>query len=149
LPSSLPAIMQALADQIETELGGVPADDPVIPGLQVVSLLESDPTPPAIDIYPANPFQEGIAFGRGNVEIFLTVRARVTTADQGAGQLLLLSMMDPNAAESVALAITSDRTFSNTVEDAIVTGPTDFGVFVDAGGGGALLGCTWTVQITP
>jgi len=149
LPSSLIEIMEALAAQLVDELGGPPADAPVIPQLQVVPLLESDPTPPALDIYPANPFQEGIAFGRGNVEIFLTVRARVTTADQGGGQLLLLSMMDPNAVESVALAITSDRTLGGTVENAIVTGPTDYGVFVDAGGGGALLGCTWTVQITP
>lgn len=142
-------IMEALAAQIVEELGGPPNAAPVIPQLQVVPLLESDPTPPCIDIYPASPFQEGIAFGRGNVEIFLLVRARVTTADQGGGQRLLLAMMDPRSSESVAMAMTSDRTLDGFVEDLVVSGPTDYGVFVDAGGGGALLGCTWTVEITP
>lgn len=138
--------MDALADQIEDELCGTA--NPVIPDLQVDGRLIPSPTPPAIDVYPADPFQEALGFGPGNNLIFLTVRARVTTADNEAGQDLLLSMMDPMAATSVTQAILSDKTLGSTVgSTAVIAGPSAYGVFEDTGGDGKLLGCTWTVQV--
>src|SRR6188472_507073 len=103
--------MDALASQIETELG------PLIENLQVEGLLVPSPTPPSIDIYPGDPFQELLTFGLSD-ELFFTVRARVHTADNEAGQKLLLSMMDPSAATSIAQSIHGDRTLGGKVGQA-------------------------------
>lgn len=148
----MPAIMLALADQIALALtGGTTSpgtSDPAVADLAVNPRLVWNPTPPAIDIYPADPFQDGIAFGKGNSEMFFVVRARVDTPDHEAAQDLLLSLMDPVGVSSVAAAIIEDRTLGGVVEDVTVEGPSDYGVFIDPGGG-ALLGCTWKARVTP
>ncbi len=61
--STLLEVQTALADQIATVL----ADDTI----QVAPMLVWSPTPPAIDIYPADPFQEQLAMGLGNDVIHL------------------------------------------------------------------------------
>ena len=50
---SILAIMQALAEQIESELAPLGTADPLIEQLQVNALLNPNPSPPAIDVYPA------------------------------------------------------------------------------------------------
>ena len=141
-------IMDAMATQIQGVLCGTA--DPLIEELQVYGRFLENPTPPAIDIYPADPFTVGLGFGSGNREFNFTVRARVTTADHEAGQDLLLSMMDPDAATSVAEALEGSGTASALVDDiAVVDGPTGFGVFPSTGPDGNLLGCTWTVRVLP
>ena len=150
--ATLAAIMDALATQIDNEIGSRGTADALIENLQVESRLVFNPTPPVVDIYPADPFQDALAFGKGNNELFLTVRARVTTADHEAGQDLLLQMMDPEADTSMAQAILADRDLGGTVERLnISAGPTSFGVFPAAPGttGENLLGCTWTVRVIP
>lgn len=145
-------IMLALADQIaETLTGGTTSPGtgtPLVRDLAVNPRLVWNPTPPAIDIYPADPFQDQIAFGRGNNELFFVVRARVDTPDHEAAQDLLLSLMDPVAVTSLAAAVTADRTLGGVVERTDIEGPSDYGAFIDPGGG-ALLGTTWKVRITP
>ena len=141
--------MDALADQIQDELCGTA--NPVIPYLQVDGRMVPSPSPPAIDIYPSDPFQTSLGYGKGNRYFHFTVRARVTTADSEGGQDLLLSMMDPRATTSVEQAILSDTTLNSTVGEVTVEGDgaSAFGVFEDTGGDGKLLGCTWTVQVIP
>jgi hypothetical protein len=138
-------IMDALATQIRGNLAGTA--DPVIEGLQAEPLLNDNPTPPSIDVYPANPYQEPIGFGKGNNNLRFVVRARVGIAENQGGQKLLLSMMDPWADESVTLAILADRTLDGEVAHVHVEGPSDFAQFT--GDGGDLLACTWTVVVTP
>ncbi len=145
---TLVQIMQALAGQLEDNLGGT-ASPQTIEGLSVYPLLEVNPTPPAIDIYPDTPFQEAEAFGPANNSLNFTVRARVNTPDNDGAQELLLSMMDPRATESVALAILSDTTLGGTVEYVAVEGPSDYGVFVEPSGAGAFLSCTWRAKVLP
>lgn len=134
--------MDALADQLVTELAGT------VDGLVVYSRLEPNPTPPALDVYPADPFIEQTGFGT-SVQMNFLVRARVTTADHYAGQELLLELMDPGSGQSVAAAIGSDPTLGGTVDYAAVSGdsPSGFGEYRDAGGEGSLLGCQWTVNV--
>jgi hypothetical protein len=144
-PPTLVEIMEALADQIRENLAGTA--DPAIDGLQVEPLLLINPSPPSIDIYPADPFQESIAFGRANNNMRFVVRARTGTADNRGAQDLLLSMMDPRSTTSVALAILEDRTLGGDVEHVHVEGPSSYGVFAEEGG--SLLGCTWTAVVTP
>ncbi len=145
---TLSEIMQALANQIEGNLGGT-ADPQVVEGLNVYPMLETNPTPPAIDVYPDTPFQESIAFGPGNNAFNFTVRARINTPDEGGAQDVLLSMMDSRSTESVALAILSDVTLGGTVDYLNVEGPSDYGVFVEPSGAGAFLSCTWRVSVLP
>ena len=111
-----------------------------IEGLQVYPYLLSNPTPPALDIYPGAPFQTGAGFGVGQSQVWFTIRARVSTADQEAGMELLLRMMDPNDPASVEAAI---------AETAAVTpeGVSEFREYVeDTASNGRLLGCEWRVS---
>ena len=142
--STLADVMDALAAQLQDELAGTV---PEIDDLQVVSRLIFNPTPPAIDIYPNEEFMEQISFGSGNVAVFFTVRARVTTADHPAGQDLLLSMMDSRSATSVVQALGQDTTLNGTVDDVLAEPPSNYGLFVDPGQATGLLGCTWRVGV--
>lgn len=139
---SLTGVMEALADQIETNLTAVE-------NLQVTATLNLDPTPPSIDIYPSETFMEGLTFGKGNVSYRLAVRARVSTAAHEEGQQLLLAMMDPLGASSMHQAILDDRTLGSACSSVTVEGPTAFGIYTDAGGVGSLLGAVWTVLVLP
>ena len=137
--------MDALAEQLSDELCGTA--NPVIENLQVENRLHPNPTPPALDIYPSTPFTEVIGYGVTR-QYWLTVRARVSTADNEAGQDLLLAMMDQGTDESVEDAIRSARTYGGA-RLGDVEGPTEFGIFIDSGGEGSLLGCTWRVAFIP
>ncbi len=141
--ASVREVMDALADQLTTELGTV-----VFDGLTVYNRLEPNPTPPALDVYPADPFIEQTAYGISYQYNFV-IRARVTTADYVAGPELLLQMMDPASDQSVAAAISADRTLGGNVDFAVVAegSPSAFGEYRDSGGDGSLLGCQWTVNV--
>lgn len=112
-----------------------------IEGLQVVPFLNPNPTPPALDLYPGDPFQTGAGFGVGNSQAFFTIRARVSTADPEAGQRLLLRMLDPEDPASVEVAI----------EDVATVAPEGVSGFreylEEAAGNGRLLGCEWRVSL--
>ncbi len=140
--STLLTVQMALATQIAGALGGT------FEGVQVAPMLVWNPTPPCIDIYPSDPFQEQESFGKGNTVIYLDVRGRVNTPDHDGAQELLLSLMDPNAATSVQQAILTDDTLGGVVEACTVSaGPSNYGIFPDPSGQGAFLGCTWTVRV--
>lgn len=139
--ATLPQIMDALATQIDTVLS------PLIDDLQVDGRLIPNPTPPAIDVYPGDPFVESLGFGAGNKEMWFTVRARVGTSDNEAGQDLLLQLMDPTGTESMEQAILAGRTLGGVADVAQVEGPSNYGLFPS--GPDTLLGCTWRVRVIP
>ncbi len=141
-------IMAAIIGQIENTLGGT-ASPQVIEGLNCYPMLENNPTPPAIDIYPGSPFQESIAFGRGNKSLNFDVRARINTPDSGGAQEVLLAMVDPEGTASVEQAILSDPQLGGTVSDLFVEGPSDYGTFIEPSGAGAFMSATWRVSVTP
>jgi hypothetical protein len=135
--------MDALAAQITTQLS-------TITNLQVDGRLVSNPTPPCIDMYPGDPFMQRSSYGEG-WDYFFSVRCRVSTADQEAGQDLLLSLMDPTASTSLTSAIESDATLGGTVDDLQVEeSPSSFGIFSDPGAiENRLLGAIWRVHVIP
>ncbi len=141
-------IMAAIVGQVEETLGGT-ASPQIVEGLNVYPMLETNPTPPAIDIFPGTPFQEASAFGPANNTMNFDVRARINTPDSGGAQEVLLGMMDPNATESVAQAILSDRTLGGTIDDLNVEGPSDYGTFIEPSGAGAFMSATWRVVVYP
>ncbi len=144
--STVAQIMDALADQLHDELDGV------IEGIQIEPRMNINPSPDpvAIDIYPGDPFQEPDAFGHGENDIMLTVRARVNTPDSEGAPDALLALMDPQASTSLEQAVLSDATLGSTVGNLRMETPaSNFGIFPDASGTAAFLGCTWTVRIIP
>jgi hypothetical protein len=141
--------MDAMAEQLQDALCGTA--NPVIEQLTVTGRFVFNPTPPHIDIYPADPFTEPIAMDYQRQMNFL-VRARVSTADHEGGQDLLLSMMEPGSTTSVASAILQTGALTSLVDDVGVDGPSGFGIFPSVGAdvtSGSLLGCTWTVAVIP
>ena len=150
--ATLEQMQQALATQIQGQLSPLSGTaDPRVTNLQVTHLMNLNPTPPSVDVYPAEEFQDPLTFGRGHNLLFLMVRARVSTADNSGGQQLLLSLMDPASTTSMTMAITADRTLGGVVaRSSVVEGPSGFGTFRGISGeGGVLLGCLWRVQVTP
>lgn len=141
--SSLAQIAEALA----TALAPVKT---AIPDLQVHPYWLLAPTPPAVDIYPGDPFEDGTGFDPTRKALFWTVRARVSTADHDAGQQGLLQMLDPAAASSVEAALIKDQTLGGLVSAVAVTaeGTTGYREYVaDAAVNGRLLGAEWRVEV--
>jgi hypothetical protein len=114
-----------------------------IPELQIYPYYNSNPTPPSIDVYPGDPFQQATGFGVGNSRVWFTVRARVSIADPVAGNQLLLRLLDPNDTVSVEAALAEAET---AVIDAIEGSVSGFRRYADDAGDG-LLGCEWRAGV--
>ena len=132
MTQSLIDVMEAIAEALQ------PLRDEV-DGLQIYPYMNSNPTPPSLDIYPGAPFQTGAGFGVGQSQVWFAIRARVSTADQESGMKLLLRLMDPNDPASVEAAI----------EDTAAVSPegvSEFREYIeDSATNGRLLGCEWRV----
>jgi hypothetical protein len=113
-----------------------------VPELQVYPYYNSNPTPPSVDVYPADPFQEPVGFGVGNSRVWFTVRARVSVADPVAGSQLLLRLLDPNDPASVEAALAVDDTAVIDNTQGEVSGFRRY-----AGDDAELLGCEWKVGV--
>lgn len=140
--SSLVALMDQIGDTLRDAL----ASETV----QVEPRMLLNPTPPSIDVYPADPFRDGVGAGYGQINgaIYFTVRARVSTADSDAGQDFLLALMDDEDPLCVAEALLADETLNGLAASMNVEGPSGYTLFVAEGGNeGALLGCTWRLTI--
>jgi len=134
MDGTLAEIQEKLAQTLQAALA------PTIPDLQVTAHMNINPTQPSIDIYPGDPFQEAAAFGLDSRELFFTVRARVSSADQPAGQARLLELLEPGS--GVEAALYNDDALDG-VAVAGVSGFTDY----DDGDTGRLLGCEWRVRV--
>lgn len=110
-----------------------------IPDLAIYPGWWDIPTPPAIDIYPGSPFQSFAAFGAGNSQVFLTVRARAQMADPAAGQQILLRLLDPADPASVEVAL-------QDVCSVVEGGVSGFTVYADdSPQNERMIGCEWRV----
>jgi len=110
-----------------------------IPELQISPYLNNNPTPPSLDIYPAETFQVGAGFGVGEKQLSWTVRARVSASDPEAGSRLLLRLLDSQDAASVEAAL---QDVAAVAKDGVVSG---FRVYPDETAG-QLLGCEWQME---
>lgn len=139
----LPEIAQALADAIQPAADAVTTDGTnvvVSPWFVLV------PAAPTIDIYPGDPFEEGLGFGDER-SLFWTVRARVHTIEHVGAQSVLLALMEPAGDTSVEAALYADRTLDGLVDDLVTEGPTAYTVFIDQAGVLQNLGVSWRVQV--
>jgi hypothetical protein len=114
-----------------------------VPGLQVCGFFNPNPTPPSIDVYPADPFQDGAGYGVTEKRVFWNVRARVATADGEAASRLLLRLLDPSDPASVEAALADGDPAAVVGSDGAVSG---FLRFTDDTVGD-LLACQWRVEM--
>lgn len=146
--ASLATILDELAATMSAVVG--PAVSPEVE-VQVTGRRNFNPTPPAIDIYPGDPFRDtptsSAGFGEIGGELLLTVRARVTTVDNPAGQDLLLRLMDDEDDISVAGTLMDDQSLGGLIGSISVDGNSGFIQYVDPGTDAALLGCEWRVRV--
>jgi len=110
-----------------------------VPGLQVYGYFNDNPTPPSLDVYPGDPFQNGAAFGVPSTLVYFTVRARVGTGDLEAAQQLLLRLLDVQDEASVEAALQDVA----TVTQEGVSGLRQYAE--DSGASERMLGCEWRV----
>jgi hypothetical protein len=138
---TLQNIVEGIADQITDAL--------TMPEVQVWPFLVLHPSPPTVDIFPADPFSDQIAYGPNlNRENWFTVRARIDPVDPDGAQQLLLALMDDQADTSVAAAIRSDKTLGGLVQHVSVEGPTGFTVYSPFRDESTLIGCEWRTRVT-
>ena len=138
-------IMDEVADQIRAAMAAVTDVD-----VQVEPRLLVNPTPPAIDIYPADTprDRETAGFAAGDDDgYYLTVRARVQTADNEAGQNLLLAFFDPTNTLSIGQALYDDPTLNGYASDLDIAGQTGYALYPTEEG--TLLGCQLNVRVIP
>lgn len=136
--ATLAAILDEMANTIRPIVEQV-ADVTV----QVEPRIVLSPTPPTIDMFPSDPSNdlELAAFADDMGGELITVRVRVNTADSGAGQDLLLALMDDEDDLSVVAALNDDPTLSGLASDCAFRGRTGYVIIPDPGGEAAYLGC--------
>lgn len=139
-------MLRELLDEVVANLEALSTEEFPI---QVVRGRWFNPTPPAIDVYGGSPFGDFVGAGFGALEgrVFLTVRARVATAETTESQDILFDLMDVEHELSVAAALMADDTLGGYARSVLVNPPSEFRIYDDLGGGGALLGVEWQVNI--
>jgi hypothetical protein len=148
--AGLITLMQAMADQIAGSVDGLVINGNTV-NVQVEPKLVVNPTPPTIDIYPGSVARdtESAAFDDISGGYLLTVRTRVSTADNEAGQDLLLRFMDDTDDLCIAAALFADPTLDGWASSLTMRDPTGYTMFPDPGGEGALLGFSFTAIVLP
>src|SRR3954471_15478283 len=117
-------LTNAIAAQLEQRLAVA------APGIQITGLANRNPTPPAVDVYPADPFQEPDSFGPLNRQAIFIVPSSVTHLDNESGPTLFLELMHPDPPKSVTAALAADGSFDGTCQDSAVEGPSFWGEYV-------------------
>ncbi len=134
-------VAEALADAL-TDVS--PTDDLIVEPRMLFT-----PTPPAFDIYPADPAEEDEAFGPGTRIHWFTIRLRVATSDTEGVQDFLYNARNPTGPESVRAALFADGTDLADVADAVqILGPSGFQLYEDVTTGAPrYLGEEWRVAV--
>jgi hypothetical protein len=138
---TLARMLDAMADQLRGVI-----DDVTDVAVQVEPRWVVNPTPPTIDMFPADPSTdpELRAFGEMLGGDLVTVRARVDMSDNTASQDLLLAFMDDEDPLSIAAALQEDKTLGGYASSLDVR---DRSGYVRVLEGGDYLGCLWQVVV--
>jgi acyl-CoA thioesterase len=138
---TLAQILDAMADQIRDVTEQVTDVD-----VQVEPRWVVNPSPPTIDMYPADPSDEPElrSFGDPLGAELITVRARVGMSDHLEVQNLLLAFMDDTDPLSVALALMDDKTLGGVAQSLDVRSRSGYVRVLE---GGDYLGCLWQVVV--
>lgn len=137
---SVTQIVEGINDALQPLVGA-------LEGVQIYPYWVRNPTPPCLDVYPADPFQTPAGYGPGR-GLFFTIRARVALNDLEAGQKLLLDLLDTESPTSVEQLLTADGLGLGvgTGFPADGSSPTGYRTYED-GLGGEFLGCEWRLEV--
>lgn len=140
--AQLRSLMGAAADQIRTALSGNGVD------VQVEPRRVWQPSPPTIDIYPADQATDPdyIAFGDPEGARLFVVRARVLASDGDSNQDLLYDLMDPEHELSVAVALLDDTTLNGWATSIDVSDPSGERLY-ETPDGKFYPGVEWTLTV--
>ena len=122
-----------------------------VPGVQVERGMIFNPTPITVDVYVTDPAREFSLAGMGDVAgaYQITVRARVTTADAGAGQDWLVSFMDDTDPFCIPLLLLTDPTLNGKATSMDLVNVSGHRAYETPDGAGAHLGAQWDFLVTP
>jgi hypothetical protein len=147
--SAITDLYDAMAAQIAEAMEAAPYDVQVHPRMLI------NPTPPSIDIYPADPSRDPESGGFAGTDadaaegMFVNVRARITPNDRTASQDLLLQLMDPESGFALVQSLYDDPTISGHAADVELDGESGFVVVPNFDGSAALLGVIWRFLVIP
>lgn len=118
--------------------------------IQVERGMVLNPTPPTVDIYVTDPSRDFTTAAYGDVAgaYQITLRARVTTADNDAGQDLLISFMDDTDPLCLPLALLTDPTLNGTAASVDLVSVSGHRAY-ETPSGDAHLGAQWDFIVTP
>ena len=123
--------------------------------IQVEPTMVLNPTPPTIDMYPADPsinpevgnFAETYAeTGDG---YWINVRARVAPNDNVANQEVLLELLDPESSMSLVQALYDDPTLGGLAADVNLDTTSGFVLVPKIDGSGVHIGVIWRFLVIP
>lgn len=123
---------------------GIAANLATVTATQISSYQLSNPTLPALAVFPAG-VEYNQAFNRGVEKWTFTVQALVAYTSDVDGQQLLDAYLAPSGSTSVRAAIESDRTLGGVVHALEVTRASGYVLYADAQP--PVLGAEWTVDI--
>src|SRR5262245_37354027 len=119
-----------------------------IPDLQVYAGWLPTPSPPSLEIFPADPFQGPEGFSKSKM-LFWTVRARTSMVDSDSGQHILLELLEPDGPTSVEAALCWDGLGGLVDSVAVAEGtPSGYREYTD-GDTGRRLGCEGRIVVLP
>ncbi len=147
---TLREVTEALAEAIrQVDLSGLLFEG--TDELSVVAFESFSPSPPMVDIYPADPSAEDAGFGPHSSMQIWTVRARVQPLDEEGNQAILYALREPAGPSSLREAIHTDNDLDDLVEGLNVEWSTGFQIYrpvigIDPSHQSTLLGCEWRVR---
>lgn len=117
------------------------------PEFQVVLFRNPYPTPPSIDIFPADTAREDDTRGfqeHGGTHM-VTVRFRFTSVDEIAGHELLYRVMDEEDDISIVAALEDDQTLNGLASSVVCVQSSGMREYPERGG--SHLGCDWLFKV--
>jgi hypothetical protein len=146
--SALTTIMDEIADKIADAFAGSDID------VQVDSRMVLMPTPPTVDIYPADPFrsEDEAGFAEGSEDeggLLFNVRARVSPSDHESQQEVLLAFMDDEDDLCIHAAVLADPTLNGHAMSIGWQNQTGYVLFPAPDGSVAHIGCLWRFLVVP
>ena len=117
---------------------------------QVAMGMVLNPSPPTVDVYVTDPARDfsTAAFGDVAGAYQITVRARVQTADNDAGQDLLIAFMDDTDDLCLPLAILDEPTLNGKAASSHLVSISGHRAY-ETPDANAHLGAQWDFLITP
>lgn len=131
---------------LRADIGGALAADGVDSEVEPRFVLTPSESP-CIDMYPAPRDSTSAAFGDIAGFYVVTVRARVTMADDESAQDVLMDMTDDQNAICVAASLESDPTLNGWATGVWVDADSFSGLLDMSSPGRQMIGCTWRVLI--